>query len=311
MAKKTKIVIVGIGGVGGYFGGMLARKYENSSDIEISFVARGEHLAQIRAKGLKVKHGQTEFIARPELATDNPSEIGIADYILICTKSYDLDATIEQLTPIIDENTIIIPLLNGVESVDRIKNRFPGLTVLDGCVYIVSQLKKAGVIENSGINQKLYFGPRNINSERLLWLENTIQDAGIEATLSNKISTIVWEKFIFISAIATATSYLDCSVGKLLETIEETLVQLIEEVKLVARAKGISFNPDITGYIVNYNKQLPYETTSSMHRDYQNRKPNSEVETLTGYVVREGRRLMVPTPLFSKAYNHLTNGNRE
>ena len=307
MPKKTKIVVFGIGGVGGYFGGLLATKYENSNDIEICFVARGEHLAQIRANGLKVIHGQTEFIARPAFATDNTNEIGIADYILICTKSYDLAATIEQLKPCIDENTIIVPLLNGVESVDRIKNIFPASTVLEGCVYIVSLVKKAGVIENSGINQKLYFGPGTINSERLLWLEKTIQYAGIEATLSDKISTIVWEKFIFISAIATATSYLDCSVGKLLETNEETLVQLIEEVKAVARVKGISFKPEITGYIVNYNKQLPYDTTSSMHRDYQNRKPNTEVETLTGYVVRAGEELGIETPVFTKAYQHLAN----
>lgn len=311
MPKKVKIVIVGIGGVGGYFGGMLAKKYENSSKIEICFVARGEHLNKIKANGLKVIHGREEFSARPSIATNNTNEIGIADYILICTKSYDLDSTLQQLKPCVGENTILLPLLNGVESVERIQNRFPGATVPEGCVYIVSQLKEAGVIENSGINQLLYFGPDTAGTQNLLMLEKILKEAGIEATLSGKITSIVWEKFIFISAIATATSYLDCSVGKLLETNEETLVQLIEEVKSVALAKGVSFNPEITARIVNYNKQLQFETTSSMHRDYQNRKPNTEVETLTGYVVREGRRLMVPTPLFSKAYNHLTNGNRE
>jgi 2-dehydropantoate 2-reductase len=310
MAKKVKIVIAGIGGVGGYFGGLLARKHENSDEVEICFLARGEHLRKIRENGLKVIHGHNEFIARPEIATDNANEIVIADYILICTKSYDLDATIEQLKPCIGENTILLPLLNGVESVDRIKKILPETTVLEGCVYIVSSVKQAGVIENSGINQKLFFGPGKSNNVRLQWLEKTMLDSGIEATLSDSISTIVWEKFIFIASIATATSYFNCSIGTLLEENEETLVQLIEEVKLIALAKGISINPDITANIVNYNKLLPYESTSSMHRDYQNLKPNTEVETLSGYVVRAAREFGIETPAFAQAYNQLKSKNQ-
>ena len=304
MSKKVKIVIAGIGGVGGYFGGLLTKKYESNEDVEICFLARGEHLRKIRKNGLKVIHGQNEFIARPAIASDNADEIGIADYILICTKSYDLDATIEQLKSCIDENTILIPLLNGVESVERIKRVLPEPTVLEGCVYIVSQVKEAGVVENSGINQKLFFGPGNGNN-RLQRLEKIMLDAGIEATLSDSISTIVWEKFIFIASIATATSCFDSSIGKLLQENEETLVNLIEEVKLIALAKGISFNPEITANIVNYNKLLSNNSTSSMHRDYQNLKQKTEVETLTGYVVRAGQDLNIETPAFAKAYKFL------
>jgi len=306
MSGKVKIVVAGIGGVGGYFGGLLAKKYESSDSIEICFLARGEHLEKIRENGLKVIHGQNEFIAKPAIATDNANDIGIADYILICTKSYDLDATIEQLYPCIGENTILLPLLNGVESVDRIKKILPGTTVLEGCVYIVSAVKEAGVIENSGINQKLFFGPDS-NDSRLQWLEKTMLNAGIEATLSDSISTIVWEKFIFIASIATATSYFNCNIGKLIEENETTLVQLIEEVKLIALGMGISFNPDITANIVNYNKLLSNNSTSSMHRDYQNLKQKTEVETLTGYVVRAGQELKVETPAFTRAYNYLIN----
>lgn len=309
MAKKIKIVIAGIGGVGGYFGGLLAQKYKNSDAVDICFLARGEHLRKIREKGLEVIHGQNEFIARPALATDNATEIGIADYILICTKSYDLDATIEQLKPCIAENTILLPLLNGVESVERIKRILPEALVLEGCVYIVSSVKEAGVIENSGINQKLFFGSGKATNDRLQWLEKIMLDAGIEATLSDSILTIVWEKFIFIASIATATSYFNCTIGKLLEENEETLVQLIEEVKLIAAAKGISVKPDITVYIVNYNKLLPYDATSSMHRDYQNLKQKTEVETLTGYVVRAGQELNIETPAFTKTYNFLKDKN--
>lgn len=304
MLKKVKIIVAGIGGVGGYFGGLLAKKYENSENVEICFLARGKHLNKIRENGLKVIHGQNEFIARPSMVTDNSNDIGIAGYILICTKSYDLDATIEQLKPCIDNNTILLPLLNGVESVERIKKILPGTTVLEGCVYIVSQLKEAGVVENTGIHQLLSFGPDESN-DRLLFLEKVFLDAGIDAVLSDKISTIVWEKFIFIAAIATATSYFDCSIGKLMEENELTVIQLLEEVKAIALAERISIDPEITAKTINKMKLLPYESTSSMHRDYQNQKLNTEVETLTGYVVREGRELDIETPFFLKAYNYL------
>ena len=98
----TKIIIAGIGGVGGYFGGLLAKKFYKSATAEINFIARGEHLKEIQNNGLKVITGETEFIAKPHIATNEPSEIGIADFIIVCTKSYDLEQTIKQLKPCID-----------------------------------------------------------------------------------------------------------------------------------------------------------------------------------------------------------------
>jgi len=306
MSKKVRIIIAGIGGVGGYFGGLLAKKYESSSEVEICFLARGEHLAKIRENGLKIIKGNIEIIARPSLATDNANEIGIADYILICTKSYDLDTIIEQLKPCIGENTVLLPLLNGVESVERIKKILPETIVWEGCVYIVSFLKEPGVIENDDHNQTLSFGLDDTSDDRLLFLEKLFKDAGIHTVLSDMISTIVWEKFIFIAAVATATSYFNCSIGKILSENENTLSQLINEVTAIAKAKKIAVDAEIATKTVNKMKMLVYETTSSMHRDYQNLKPNTELETLTGYVVREGQKYGIETPAFQKAYQLLS-----
>ena len=305
MSKKVKIVIAGIGGVGGYFGGLLARKYENSDEVEICFLARGEHLSQIRKHGLIVVKGATEIIAHPSLATDNTSEIGIADYILICSKGYDLDSTIAQLKPCIGENTILLPLLNGVESVERIKKILPDANVWEGCVYIVSYLKEPGVIVNGGYSQTLSFGLDNASNDRLLFLEKLFLDAGIDTTLSAKISTIVWEKFIFIAAVATATSYFDCSVGQILEENPGTFSRLISEVTSIARVKNIAVDPDIENKTLNKMKLLTYETSSSMHRDFKNGKQNTELESLTGYVVRAGQEFGIQTPEFHKAYQLL------
>ena len=308
---KAKIIIAGIGGVGGYFGGILAKHFYDNDKVEIDFVARGAHLTEIQNKGLKVIKGNYEFIAKPTLATDNPSEIGIADFIIIGTKSYDLETTIQQLRPCINQDTIILPLLNGVDSKERIKTILPYNIVLDGCVYIVSRLKQAGVIENSGNIQTLYFGFDNFVNKKTLLLENLFKQANIEATLSQSISTIIWEKFIFISPTATATSYFDNCIGEILADNEKfkILTALIEEVKQVANIKQITVSEDITEKTLNKLKALPFETTSSMHSDFQNNKPNSELQSLTSYVVREGKKYNLETPTYDKIYAELRKKN--
>ena len=301
---KTKIVIAGIGGVGGYFGGLLAKHFYEKEYVEINFVASGEHLKEIQKNGLKVIKGNTEFIAKPTLATDNPAEIGIANFIIITTKSYDLETIIQQLRPCINQDTIILPLLNGVDSKERINNILPDNIVLEGCVYIVSRLKQSGVIENSGNIQTLYFGLDKLIDNRLLLLESLFKEANIEAFLSDNISTIIWEKYIFISPTATATSYFDKCIGEVLADKEKlkTLGALIEEVKQLAKAKDIIVSDDITEKTLNKLKALPFEATSSMHRDFKNNNPRNELLSLTGYVVCEGRKYNLEIPTYITTY---------
>lgn len=304
---KTKIIIAGVGGVGGYFGGLLANHFYRNKNVEINFFARGANLREIRKKGLKVRKGNSEFIAKPTLATDNPTEMGTADFIIIATKSYDLETIVQQLRPCVNQDTIILPLLNGVDSKERIKQILPDNIVLDGCVYIVSRLKEVGVIENSGNIQTLYFGLDNFVNERLILLENLFKEANIEVSLSKNISTIIWEKFIFISPTATATSYYDNCIGELIadkEKLEKT-ARLIEEVKQIAKIKQIYISDDITEKTLNKLKAIPFETTSSMHSDFQMNKQTNELESLTGYVIHEGRKYNLATPEYIKAYAKL------
>lgn len=309
MANKIKIVIIGIGGVGGYFGGLLAKQYAGSNEVEIYFVARGEHLKQIQEKGLKIINGENSFIAKPHLATENVEEIGIADFIIVCTKSYDLESAILQLKPCIDKDTILVPLLNGVDSVERIKGILPDNQVLLACVYIISRLKEAGTIEVTGKVQSLFFGTDHAIEHKHQLLENILKEADIKATLTQDISTIVWEKFIFIASIATATSYYDCSAGKVIKEHEETVKNLIEEVTEIALAKGIQLDNEIKIKTLNKIKSLPYDTITSMHRDFMNKKPQTELESLTAYVVKTGERLNIKTPEYNIAYQHLLTKN--
>ena len=228
---KTKIVIVGLGGVGGFYGGLLAKRYADDPSMEIYFVARGAHLKKVQENGLKVITETGSFIAKPTLATDNVSEIGIADYVILATKSYDLDATVLQIRPCVGQNTVILPLLNGIDNSTRIRALLPGIEVWNGCAYIVARLNEPGVVESSGNLHRFNFGYENKTSERLIAFEKLLKDAGIDATFYENILSVIWTKFFFISATASLTSYFNVSFGALLtdETRKTTLINLLEE----------------------------------------------------------------------------------
>lgn len=305
---KTKIVIVGIGGVGGYYGGLLAQKYADNPTIEIYFVARGEHLKQIKELGLKVITETGEFIAKPKLATDNVSEIGIADYIILCTKSYDLEQSILQLKPCINKNTVILPLLNGADISERIQALLPGNEVWKGCVYIVGRLNEPGVVESSGGVHDLFFGMENVTNERLILMEKLMLDAGIKAVRSEKINKLIWRKFIFISTTASLTSYFNVGFRDLLtdENRKQTTKQFLQEVIEIAKAEGIVYDENIMETIVGHIERLPFETTSSMHSDY---KANRQIElnTLTKVVIELGLKHGIPTPIYKQVYETLNS----
>lgn len=305
--QKTNILVAGIGGVGGFFGGLLAKQYENAERVEVNFLARGAHLAAIQEKGLKILVRGESFMAHPYIATDDPSELGIADYVIVSTKSYDLESVIHQLKPCINKDTIILPLLNGVDSKNLISRILPENLVLDGCVYIVSRLKDTGIIENSGNIQLLYFGLDNFEHEKLKLLESIMIKAGIEVQNSVQISSIIWTKFIFISPTASATSYFNQSIGAVL--VEEDKFQfissLIKEIIQLAKAKKVMLSEDIYEKTFAILQSMSYETTSSMHVDFQKKNGINELESITNYVILESKKYGVQTPFYEKVYEKL------
>lgn len=304
---KTKIVIVGLGGVGGYYGGLLAKKYANNPDIDIYFVARGEHLEKVKENGLTLITETGTYQVYPTLATDNVSEIGQADYIIMTPKSYDLDATVEQIRPMVGTNTVILPLLNGIDNSDRIRTLLPGTEVWQGCAYIVARLNEPGVVESSGNVHRFNFGYElKQTNDRLLAFEVLLKEAGIDAILYDKIMSVIWTKFFFISATASLTSYFDVSFGALLtdEVRKSTLINLLEELLLVANAEGAEIEHGVVDKVVHQLEKLPFETTASMHSDFMARK-NTEVHGLTGVVVKLGKKHGIATPVYEKVYDAL------
>src|SRR5580692_7955841 len=142
MQYKTKIALLGMGGVGGYFGGVLARHCEKSITLEIIFIARGDNKAVIKRSGLNLQTPEETFVAYPKLTSSDPSEIGTIDYLICCTKTYDLEQSLRQYIPCIKNETVLISLQNGVEGADIIKQICPENEVLDGGAYIISSLVK-------------------------------------------------------------------------------------------------------------------------------------------------------------------------
>jgi len=304
---KIKIAIVGLGGVGGYYGGMLAKKYADHPDIDIYFVARGAHLKKVQEDGLTLITEDGTFQVYPTLATDNVAEIGAVDYIILTPKSYDLESTVNQIKPLVGFHTVIVPLLNGIDNSDRIRALLPGTEVWQGCCYIVARLNEPGVVESSGGLHRFNFGYEfKQTNNRLDSFEILLKAAGIDAYFHEKIMHVIWTKFFFISATASLTSYFDVSFGALLtdEVRKATLISLLEELLLISNAEGAEIERTVIDKVIHQLEKLPFETTASMHSDFKAGK-NTEVQGLTGSVVELGKKHGIPTPIYEKVYAEL------
>jgi 2-dehydropantoate 2-reductase len=307
MRSKFRIAILGLGGVGGYVGGKLAARYSDSGDVEIAFLVRGEHENAIRTNGLRLITSEGERIARPSIVTSRPELLGVVDLMICCVKSYDLEAGIAPLAAGIDASTVVLPLLNGVDAKERINRVLPNREVWDGCIYLISRLVAPGVVNESGNVGLLYFGSDCAAIESLRRVETILKSAGINAHLSENISQRMWEKFFFISPIATLTSYLDLSVGNIRDSQDhmKLLVHLLTELKTVADAMKIALPDNIVETTLDKAAPLPHDATSSMHADFK-RGGKTELDSLTDYVVRQGRKLDVPTPYYESMLAALT-----
>jgi 2-dehydropantoate 2-reductase len=301
-----RIAIAGIGGVGGYYGGQLARHYDPAGEVAVAFIARGEHLAAIRKRGLSVLTPEGGFTATPSMATDNPEEIGPVDLLIICVKSYDLENCMRLVAKNVHENTVLLPLLNGVDNAEKIRSFFHAGRILNGCVYISAHLVSPGTVRQVGGSCRLFFGPEHGDVTAFTKIEQVLTNAGIKGELSENIDEVVWEKYIFISPLASVTALLGEPFGVVMEKkVSRDLAEgLIKEVERIARAKTVKMAEDIVELTLKKAKSFPYETKSSMQVDCENGK-NTEIEAFTGYIVRSGEELKVDVPLHRMVYGKL------
>lgn len=298
-----KIAVLGMGGIGGYCGGKLARKYVPADEHQVFFIARGDHLKQIEQRGLELITPDESFVVSPTAATDDPQTLGLLDLILVCTKGYDLESAAPMLTGSLHSDTIIVPLGNGVDNADKLRAVLKKGTIFNGCIYISSRITDPGVVQHVAGTGKMIFGPENGGTEAYRWIESLLKAAGVDAVLSENIGQDVWSKYLFICSLAGITSMLQKPFGAVLEDQEQLalLEGLMNEIKTLAEAKGISLPDDIVAKSLQTAANFPYGTKSSMQLDYENGK-KTELETFTGYVVKSGKQMGVPTPLNDGIY---------
>lgn len=303
---KIRIAISGIGAVGGYYGGLLANQYKYSEAIDVFFIARGKNLEYIKKHGLRIKVAGVSYqCVIPTLATDNPAEIGPVDFLFCCTKSYDLEENIEQLRPAIGPDTVVIPLLNGIDITRRIEKVLPDTEIWKGCAYIVSRLQEPGLVEKFYGKEKLMFGSTKGNKEKQKQLLYILTEAKINAFNPEDIDICIWQKFFLISTAATITSYFNQTIGEVLEQHRDLFLLLIMELKSITDALAIPIPADIVKNTLDAQKSMPSSLTTSMHSDFKCGK-QTELETLTGYVIRIADSMKIDIPTYRFMYNGLT-----
>ncbi|MDR2176230.1 MAG: 2-dehydropantoate 2-reductase [Synergistaceae bacterium] len=304
-----KIVIVGLGGVGGVVGGRLAAGLAGSSEHEVVFWCRGKTLSAISAEGLHLLNGDGKTTVRPALATCGVEEVGRADLLIFATKNYHLDAAARELAPLAD-GAIVIPLLNGVSAASVLEKRLPESDVLGGCIYISAYVESPGTVRQVGTVQRAFFGKKNIseadNRVRYGGVEQVLKKSGIGITLTERIDVEIWSKFIFLSSFAGATTLFDRSIGGVLAGEEsfETVKRMIGEAEALAAAKKVDLPENIAHLTLEKARAFPPSTKTSMQLDREKGR-QTELESLIGYVCEEGRALGVPTPAYDAVYGGL------
>jgi 2-dehydropantoate 2-reductase len=294
-----KIAILGAGGVGGYYGGLLAR-----SGQQVTFLARGAHLAAIQSDGLRVESAHGDFVVRPAQATDDTAEVGPVELVLVTVKSYDLEAAAEAARPLVGPGTAVLPLLNGLDAAERLAAVLGDEHVLAGLTHISSSVAAPGVIRQISPVRRITFGERDGEiSPRAERIRDALAASGAEVVLTPSVDVALWEKFLFIASISGVCCLARQPIGPVLDTAEtrQLYVDALREVEAVGRARGIALAPDIVERTLQLTAGFAAETRPSLLVDLEAGR-RLELEAMNGTVVRYGRDAGVGTPVHGVIY---------
>jgi 2-dehydropantoate 2-reductase len=298
-----RIAVFGAGGVGGYFGGRLAQ-----AGASVVFIARGAHLEALRRDGLRVESIAGDFVVRPAEATSDPASIGAVDVVLVCVKAWQVPEIAPALLPLLNADTAVVPLENGVEAADQLAAVVGPERVLGGLCKIVSFVVGPGHIRHAGIAPRIEFGERGgRKSERVAALRAAFEEAsGLSVGTPEDIDAALWEKFLFIAPVSGVGAVTRVPIGAF-RSVPETRAMLeaaMQEVFDLARARGIALRADAVARTMGFVDGLPADATASMYRDIVEGRP-SELEYQNGTVVRLGRQAGVPVPVHEFLYRSL------
>jgi 2-dehydropantoate 2-reductase len=296
-----KIAILGSGAVGGYYGARLAR-----TGHDVTFIARGAHLAAIRERGLEIRSPLGDFVARAA-AEEDTSRAGPVDLVIVSVKAYDNPTALPMLRPLLGPSTAVLTVQNGVDSAGEVAAIAGEDRTLGGTTYIATALEAPGVIVQTGQHRRIIFGevfgelPRL--SERVQRIRAAMAEADIEGDGVADGRVPIWEKFIFLAALAGFTGAARLPIGPVWAdpVTRERFLEGCREIERVARAEGVAVAADVVDRIPRYVESIPGSMRSSLLIDLSAGK-RIEVEALQGSVVRRGARTGVPTPIMATLY---------
>lgn len=306
MEQDIKIAVAGLGGVGGYIAGALAASYEH-----VSFVARGARKKSLEAKGLTL-HSKClgELNVQPERVVESAKELPRQDYIFICVKNYSLEEVCNDIREIADEDTVIIPVMNGADPGERTRKYIDRGIVLDSLIYIVSYADENFEITQKGDYAHIHIGLANPDKEKRRLITETadlMAHAGLDCRIEENIQKAIWKKYGLNCAFNVMTAYYSTDTAGIRENPErlEDYKALLCEAHAVAEAKGITLSEAFRERQLEHfvNVQEP-DATSSLRRDIDSGREN-EFETFSGYLVSEARRLGISVPVSERYYKGL------
>lgn len=294
--QQLKIAIVGAGGVGGYIGAKLIHNF-----YDVTLIARGKQYEAVKKNGLKVIDYKDQFTVHPDIVQSVEDEI--FDIIFIAVKDYDLQSACRSIENCIDEKTLIIPLLNGVEHKHTVAEYLDKGIFCDGTIYLISNIKEYGVIHRSSYTFYLLYGSDQ-KDERLLVLREILNQCGLRTHYSNYIDFECWKKYIYVCATSTLTSYFKEPVGYILKEQTELFIEVLIEIKRVADEKGAGLQNKEIEKCMKQADHSPYDTKTAMQIDFE-KGSKTELESLCGYIVKEACKLNIEVPHMTGIYEEL------
>jgi 2-dehydropantoate 2-reductase len=289
-----RIAVIGAGGTGGYFGGLLAR-----AGADVTFIARGATLAALRTNGLTLKSRVEGTFTVRVPATNDPASVGPVDVVLFCVKAYDTTTAAEHIRPLVGPDTVILSVQNGVDNEERIAQVVGSAAVIGGIAGVSARAETPGVIAVDLEPGFLRFGEldgrASSRTERLLSL---FAQSPFTATLVSDIEVQMWEKFVFICALSGVTALARLPIGPILATPATSQLYrgVMNEVAAVGRARGVAVPEERVAYWLNFSTELNANVYGSMYHDLAAGR-RLELDALNGTVVRYGRELVLPTTL--------------
>jgi 2-dehydropantoate 2-reductase len=295
-----RVLIVGAGGVGGYIGAKLVK----DTDCEVVMVARGEHLEVSSDIGMEVMEDDFSWRVPPSHFTKSPDGMGIFDLVLVTVKSVSLNESISMIFNNINDKSTIIPIMNGVGNSEYIKKYYKECSVLDSCIYIISNIEQAGVVTKRGELLKHWWGEEEFDIEKYTHISSLIDEPGFRHRPTSDIESMLWRKFLYISPMAAMTSSYGESMDTIYEKRRDELRRCMEEVLSLAHAKGVRVGEEDVASVMKQASLVKRGSKTSMQLDFERGAP-TELESLVGYVVSESEKRALPVPVMASLYEKL------